>query len=393
MVLTREENDFLTRVGPGQPAGALLRRYWHPVCPVQELTPERPTRFVRLLGEDLVLYKDKSGHVGLIQDHCPHRGASLLYGRVEERGLACAYHGWLYDIRGNCLETPAEPPGSNFYLTVKATAYPVQKFVGLYWAYLGPDPAPVMPRYDLFTRRDGRRRIVVHPQLDCNWLQAMENSADPLHTAILHVHYEHGETAASTTRGHVDSVASIDFYETPYGLMKQRITHGSGGEEHPILFPNILRQGNSAQIRVPIDDTHTYVVFVRFEKDPEGRVSGEEDAELEVEYRAPYKAPADKIHPDTLFRFWDPAQLDNQIQDFMAWETQRPISDRTVEHLATSDRGIVMYRQIVRREIEKVLRGEDPMAVVRDPGHAMIDTKLEDSLRGPGRGRRQEAAV
>src|SRR5438094_2905751 len=153
-MLSQELNERLTRVGPGTPGGELLRRYWYPVAAIDDLETA-PTKFVRILGEDLVLFKDKSGNVGLIQDHCAHRGASLLYGRVEERGISCAYHGWLYDTRGNCLETPAEPADSRFYLTVKIKAYPVQKFVGLYWAYLGPDPAPVIPKFDVWVTQDG----------------------------------------------------------------------------------------------------------------------------------------------------------------------------------------------------------------------------------------------
>src|SRR5438034_4635749 len=160
MVLTQEENELMTQVGPGTPGGDLLRRYWHPIAVAQELTDENPTKFVRILGEDLVLWKDKSGNVGLIQDHCPHRGASLLYGRVEERGIACAYHGWLYDTQGNVLECPAEPAGSLFHLTVKHRAHPVQKFVGLYWAYLGPLPAPVIPKFAAWVRNAGPRRVV-----------------------------------------------------------------------------------------------------------------------------------------------------------------------------------------------------------------------------------------
>src|SRR5712692_8545983 len=148
-MLTPEENELLTRVGPGTPAGELFRRYWLPIAPVSELGDEQPTKFVRILGEDLVLFRDKSGNVGLIADHCSHRGASLLYGRVEERGISCAYHGWLYDTSGNCLETPAEPADSKFYLTVKMKTYPVQKFLGLYWAYLGPGPVPPIRRLDI----------------------------------------------------------------------------------------------------------------------------------------------------------------------------------------------------------------------------------------------------
>src|ERR1051326_3975339 len=142
MFLTEEENLKLTQVGPGTPGGELMRRYWHPVAGLHQVSEEAPTKHVRLLGEDLVLFRDKSGRVGLLADHCPHRGASLLYGRVEERGIACAYHGWLFNDEGHCLETPAEPADSLFHLTVRQTAYPVRRFIGMYWAYLGPLPAP-----------------------------------------------------------------------------------------------------------------------------------------------------------------------------------------------------------------------------------------------------------
>ena len=128
---------MLTRVSAGQPAGELLRRYWLPVGVACELSAENPTQLVRILGETLVLFRDTRGRVGLLDDRCSHRGASLCYGRVEERGIACPYHGWLYDTKGNCLETPAEPLASKFHLTVKHNSYPVQKLAGLYWAYLG----------------------------------------------------------------------------------------------------------------------------------------------------------------------------------------------------------------------------------------------------------------
>ena len=150
---TQEMNDLLTLVGPGQPAGELLRRYWHPIAVARELTDEQPTRFLRLLGEDLVLFRDKSGRTGLLANHCAHRSASLVYGRVEERGIACAYHGWLYDTEGNVLETPPER-NEAIMRSVKQTAYPVQEMVGLYWAYLGPLPAPVNPE----VRRMGEAR-------------------------------------------------------------------------------------------------------------------------------------------------------------------------------------------------------------------------------------------
>src|ERR1044071_5219664 len=223
-MLTAEENEYLTRVGPGTPAGELLRRYWHPVAIAADLTPETPTKFVRILGEDLVLFVTPQGEAGLLNDRCAHRGASLSYGRVEERGIACAYHGWLYDTKGDCLECPAEPAGSKFHLTVKAKAYPVREFIGMYWAYLGPLPAPEIPPYDLWTRKDGIRKLAKYPRLDCNWLQSLENSVDPAHLQILHQEFiGRGSKPKSTTRGFTDDVKSFDFYEAPYGIVKHRV--------------------------------------------------------------------------------------------------------------------------------------------------------------------------
>jgi 5,5'-dehydrodivanillate O-demethylase len=378
-MLSREENDFLTRVGPGTPAGELLRRYWLPVCVAKELTEENPTSFVRMLGEDLVLFRDKSGRAGLIADRCSHRGASLCYGRVEERGIACPYHGWLYDIHGNCLETPAEPAESKFHLTVKHKAYPVQKFIGLYWTYMGPQPAPLIPRYDLWVRKDGRRRIMVQPQLDCNWFQAMENSVDPAHLQILHQNTAMKDRVPpSTTRGFTDDVEKFDFYEVPYGIMKRRSYKSGGIDEHPVIFPNILRQGNATQIRVPIDDMHTRIFFVRFDPTPDGAMV-EEEEDPPVEYVQPFKDPPDALHPFTRFRMDDV-----QAQDHMSWETQGPIADRTRERLATSDRGVVMLREMMKREIDKIQSGVDPIGTIRDPSqNTVIDTKLTESLRGP----------
>jgi 5,5'-dehydrodivanillate O-demethylase oxygenase subunit len=370
-MLTREENETLTRVGPGTPAGELLRRYWHPVAVVQEVTESEPTKFVRVLGEDLVLFRDKSANVGLIQDHCAHRGASLLYGRVEERGISCAYHGWLYDTHGNCLETPAEPADSKFYLTVKMKAYPVQELAGLYWAYLGPLPAPALPKYDVWADEGGITKIDVYPRLDCNWLQAMENSMDPAHLQILHQD-SNGRRAENSTRGFTDGVANFEFIEVPYGIVKKRTYTDGRIDQHPVIFPNTLRVANVAQIRVPIDDTHTQIYFVRFVP----RELAEAGSDVpSVRYVASFKTPADQLHPHTHFR------MDLTLgQDHMAWETQGPIADRTIERLATTDRGIAMWREVLKREIEKVQTGQDPLGVIRDEGHGMIHTHLDTSL-------------
>ena len=370
-MVTTEENELMTRVGPGQPAGELLRRYWYPVSIAAELTDENPTKFVRILGEDLVLFRDKSGRVGLLADHCSHRSASLVYGRVEERGIACAYHGWLYDCEGNILETPPERNDA-IMRSVKQLAYPVRKYVGLYWTYMGPAPAPEMPRYDVFERKDGTRKVILQPRLDCNWLQAMENSMDPAHTAILHQNVG-GRTPENTTRGRIDDVQSFDFFMVPYGIMKRRTLMTGYAEYHPVIFPNILRHHRDAQIRVPIDDTHTTIFFVQFDHSPDGSVV--EDMEPQVVYLPPYKDPPDRVHPFTTHSM-EPVQP----QDHMAWETQGPITDRTVEHLSFSDRGVALFRRLLRENIALVQAGHDPMGVLRDPDHEMIDTNLDASL-------------
>ena len=374
-MLTTEENELLTRVGPGTPAGELLRRYWQPIAIAKDISDDKPVKFVRILGEDLVLFQSKKGELGLLEDRCSHRGASLSYGKVEERGIACPYHGWLYDTAGNCLETPSEPCESKFALTVKHRAYPVKKFAGLLWAYLGPAPAPVIPKYDVWARTDGWHWIRALPRLDCNWFQAMENSVDTAHLHILHQELvTRSFTVRGTTRGTIDDLTSFEFYEVPYGIMKRRSFTDGTTEEHPLIFPNLLRQANRTQIRVPIDDTHTWIVYLHFVPSENGAPPDKED--IPVDYREPFKNPPDALHPFTRFR------LDEvDAQDVMAWETQGPIADRTRERLTGSDKGIVMYRAMVKREIEKVQKNLDPMNVIRDPDHAIIDTKFEESVR------------
>ncbi len=320
--------------------------------------------------------------MGLLGEHCSHRSASLLYGRVEERGISCAYHGWLFDTCGNILETPPERNEAIMH-TVRQKAYPVRRFLGMYWAYLGPDPAPEIPRYDVWTRKDGYRKIIVHPQLDCNWFQAMENSVDPAHLQVLHQEFiGRGKKPVNTTRGFTDDVESFDFWVADWGaIFKHRVYTNGVVEDHPLIFPNILRQGNSTQIRVPVDDTHTRHIFVQFVLTPDGSIP-DQPAEPPVEYLEPYKDPADALHPEEHF-------LMNSVlaQDHAMWETQGPMTDRSVEHLSYSDRGVALLRKTLRENIERVQRGEDPLGVVRDPNHAIIDTNLEGALaeaRGGG---------
>ena len=374
-MLTKEENELITRVGPGTPAGELLRRFWMPIAVARELTPESPTKFVRFLGEDLVLFLDKSGRAGLLADHCSHRGASLVYGRVEERGIACAYHGWLYDTAGNVLETPPER-NEAIIKSVKQTAYPVQKFIGLYWAYLGPEPAPVIPPYDIWMRKDGHREINVRPVVDANYFQIMENSMDSAHLEILHQDTTNRKRVpVNTTRGFIDDIDSYGFTQTDWGgLIKTRTYKNGTVDEHPLIFPNVLRVGNRTQIRVPIDDTHTMHIAVGFEPTEDGSIVEEDDPP--VRYDEPFKTPPDGIHPFMRMR------MDMvQSQDYMVWETQRPIANRSLEHLSFADRGVVLLRRVFKENIERVQQGLDPYGLIRDPNYPMIDTNLDESIR------------
>ncbi|HEY3115934.1 MAG TPA: Rieske 2Fe-2S domain-containing protein [Chloroflexota bacterium] len=371
--MTPEENTLLTQVGPGTPGGELFRRYWHPVALLPEISEETPTKFVRMLGEDLVLFRDKSGRVGLIGDHCPHRGASLLYGRVEERGIACAYHGWLYDVNGNCLETPAEPAESLLHLTVKHKAYSVREHYGMYWTYMGPNPAPLLPRYDV--PELGPISVVkLTSQFDCNWLQIMENHVDQSHVVILHQNTGAGggRTPASTTRGLVDELALIEYAETPFGI-KRRQVHTNGLDDTDLCpFPCTQRVFNDISVKVPIDDFHTRQFSIYTDIPFDGEPAEQGPIQYCIDLTSDGKSQADAIHPVATYHM-------NvlRFQDVMALETQGPISDRPNERLGTADRGVALLREVLKREIDKVQQGLDPMGVVRDPETPPVETFIQ----------------
>lgn len=362
-MLTREENDMLTRVGPGTPAGELLRRYWMPVAASAELTDEKPIRPVRLLGEDLVVYRDKAGRYGVVGEHCPHRKASLAFGRVDEEGIRCRYHGWKFDGAGRCLEQPAEPEESGFKDKIKHVAYPVEKLGGLLWAYLGPEPRPLLPRWDVLAWENGKRWIEKHEIYRCNWLQPMENSVDPSH-----LYWLHGDTAhlAPTVDHYEEEHAFIPF---EHGIVKRRITPGKKPgdhpviDQHPLLFPITLRHvfrekllsgrlRHNLQLRVPVDDAHTQVFVVYFS--PGENDHSAADGDTPWEYFP--------IHNDK-----GEYRLEHVlVQDAMAWETQGAPTDRTQEHLGVSDEGIILLRKILREQIEIVRSGGEPLGLVRD---------------------------
>ncbi|MEA3024786.1 MAG: 5,5-dehydrodivanillate O-demethylase oxygenase subunit, partial [Alphaproteobacteria bacterium] len=187
-MLTAEQNELLTRVGPGTPCGDMMRRYWHPIAAVSELEGHKWNKRIRLLGEDLVLYRDKQGRMGLIAEQCPHRRASLAYGMPTDDGIRCPYHGWEFGHQGQCLSQPNEPEKSSFKSKIKTPAYPVEEMGGMFWAYMGSaEEKPLLPRIDGFVT-DGAIRMCGRALIPVNWLQIMENSLDPIHTEWLHGH-------------------------------------------------------------------------------------------------------------------------------------------------------------------------------------------------------------
>jgi len=371
-MLSAAMNEKLTQVGSGTPMGTLLRRYWYPIAGVSELK-RNPTKRVRLLGEDLVLYQDRSGTIGLLEASCAHRRVNLLFGIPEDVGLRCPYHGWLYDETGQCKEMPAEADDSTFASRVQLQSYPVQVHKGLVFAYLGPTPVPLLPSWGPWQADDVLWDIGL-AEVPCNWLQIMENSLDPVHTEWLHRYFSGyvlqrlEDTGVRAKDDHwrprppVIPHEKIGFDIYDHGVVKRRMYKGGSEDDvswrigHPVVFPNML---SASQIRVPIDDEHTlYVWYQSHPMEPGDELQADEDVPV---YRVPVPGVDENGLPT-----WE--LLDNNSgQDNMAWITQGSIANRSLEKLGGSDMGIIMYRRLLVQQMDIVLDGGDPMNVLRDP--------------------------
>ncbi len=363
-----KQNKLLTEVGRGTPMGELMRRYWQPIGAAVDLE-SKWTQRVRLLGEDLVIFKDRQGRLGLIAEQCPHRRASFAHGIPTENGIRCPYHGWEYNAQGKCIHQPNEQDKCAFRDKVSTDAYPVQEMGGMLFAYMGPQPQPLLPRWDGFVAQN-TIRIMGRTILPINWLQIMENSLDPVHTEWLHGHHyeflkeQEGIKVAISTR-HL----KIDFKEFEYGMTKHRLLegHSEDGDDwkvgHPIVFPNMLAVGNgdeksryySFQMRVPVDDTHTMHLWFNAYVPPQGVTVPKHLLEKVHTYEVPFMDDKGEYIVDNV-----------DGQDMMAWISQGAIADRSLENLGSTDKGIVMYRRMLKREMQKVQAGIDPMGIVRD---------------------------
>jgi len=356
----RNRWELLTQTSAGTPMGELLRRYWWPIAGASEFD-RQTTKPVRLLGENLVLYKDLGGTYGLLDRHCCHRRADLTYGYVEKCGLRCNYHGWLYDQAGKCLEQPYEDiahADARLHEQVHIKAYPVAELGGLLWAYLGPAPAPQLPDWEFFSWPNGFRQIV-KAEIPCNWLQCQENSIDPVHFEWTHSNWAirlKGQTGPYSPK-HL----KVDFSEFEYGFQYKRIRSDTNEQDRlwtigrVCLWPNALFTGTHIEYRVPVDDENTLSVTWHFARVPQ-------DREPFVQKRIPtWQGPI----TDAKTGRWITSHVMNQ--DFVAWVGQGKIADRSKEHLNPSDRGIVLIRRRFLSDLEAIERGEDPKAIIRDP--------------------------
>src|SRR5581483_7869000 len=377
-MLTKKENERLTRVGPGTPAGELLRRYWQPAALSEELPRGSAPLPIRLLGEDLVLFRDEEETPGLLGPHCAHRGADLSYGRLEDGGIRCIYHGWLYDRTGRCLEQPGEPSGSTFHERIKQTAYPCQEVGGVIYTYMGPGEPPPLPPYE-FVRIPDDYRANSKVFQDGNYLQANEGNFDPVHLSFLHqLAADDPESPQSLNRECRSPI--IETEETEYGVRIYcvRAVHGDRNYVRVTNFvlPNLCAVSGTADgyqtlWHVPIDDTHHWRYMFWFSRSaprPERYFSRAD------EFLPGYRLVRSKGNRYLQDRSSFSAHYAGLGTNFLPHDTcvtegAGPIQDRTQEHLGATDRGIFAARQVLLRAIRDVQAGRPAPGLAR-PGDA-----------------------
>lgn len=374
---------FLTEVGPGTPCGEFMRRYWHPVT-LSERVTATPAR-IRILGEDLIVFRDRSGRPGLLHNRCAHRGTDLFYGRVEPEGIRCCYHGWLFSVEGRCLDQPCEKGGGANRERIRQPWYPVQERYGILWAYMGPpERMPLLPRWDILeTIEPGLKLHVSHSSLyaggdddveivPCNWLQEWENVMDPFHIPVLHTTFsgvqfvlEMGVMPEVEWEYTEDGIRYTAYRKLEDGRELDRITAASF--PYVRMVPNVqLRHGAAGGVGfvVPVDDTHFRLCFAM--KIPEDQ---------NALPRSPNLRPWSKMTEEERQRY--PGDWEAQVG-------QGPITFHNEEHLATSDKGVGMLRRALRQQIKAVQEGRDPAGVNFDPEKVMIRVEAGNWFRDRG---------
>jgi phenylpropionate dioxygenase-like ring-hydroxylating dioxygenase large terminal subunit len=385
-MLSKEDNELLTRVGPGSAMGDLLRQYWIPALLSSELPePDGAPLRLRLLGEDLVIFRDTAGQVGLLGAHCPHRGASLYFGRNEECGLRCVYHGWKFDVTGQCVDMPSEPPESSFKHKIKATAYPCREHGGMIWAYMGPRAVPPeLPALE-WTTVSPEHRTVWPALRECNWAQGLEGDIDTAHLYFLHARLNSGRDESAGVF-HEDVHPRLELVETAYGMM-----YGARREEGPdhyywritqfmfpfhTFFPPGGLGGVPGHIWVPLDDEHTMVWSIAW--NPDGPVMRSR-IQPSMEFLPATSAPTGRWRPAANKQ--NDYQIDREaqrtttftgipnifLQDQAMTESMGPIVDRSHEHLGTTDAMVIQVRRRLIQAARALRDGGVTPPCVDDP--------------------------
>jgi phthalate 4,5-dioxygenase oxygenase subunit len=409
-MLSPENNELLTRVGPGTPMGDLMRQYWVPALLSTELPrPDSDPVRVMLLGERLIAFRDTAGKVGLLPHNCPHRGASLFFGRNEEYGLRCVYHGWKFDVSGRCVDMPNEPPESNFKDKVRARAYPCVEAAGLVWAYMGPrSEPPPMPGFEWLGAPEEEQDVSA-AQVECNWLQTLEGDVDTSHFGFLHVGHAKPEDAPEDSFLQYvieDRAPRYKVLDTDFGVMygAYRPVRSHPGSLYwriaHFMFPfytmvgvGVLGDKVSVAARVPMDDTHTLVLLSRLKRNyTSARADGLGITQRTFDGRRFLPTTTDwygrfREEPDLRNDFLIDRELQRSgasftgidgvpVEDRAVTESMGPILDRTVEHLGSADAMVIR----VRRRLLAAVRALDERSVT-PPG---VDDPLVYRQRSGG---------
>jgi len=368
-----------------------MRRYWHPVALSEELPPDGPLP-VKIMSEDLVLFRDDHGQLGLLGLHCAHRRADLSYGRVENGGLRCLYHGWLYDRHGRCLEHPCEPPEKRFCEKVHQTAYPCEEHAGIIFDYMGPGEQPLFPAYEPFLAPPGHVLVtkIFH---ECNYFQANEGNLDPSHVSYLHRQGNVPQNLKRPVEGtdgklplalyEADMAPHIDAEETAYGI---RIFSTRSVEENRIFFrvtnfilPNkatipgpMSGDGYNLYWHVPIDDAHHWRYDIVFRRSaPMEQKDIERNKEILDELTDDYWPKRNKanryLQDRESMKTWSFSGMGRifNVKDTAIVEGSGPIVDRTREFLGPSDRAIILARRQVLKAIRDLQTGRELPHVIR----------------------------
>jgi phenylpropionate dioxygenase-like ring-hydroxylating dioxygenase large terminal subunit len=348
-------DEELTRVGPGTPGGEYLRRFWQPVAFARDLR-DVPLR-LRILGEDLVLFRAGGGRLGLLHLHCAHRGTSLEFGIASERGIRCCYHGWLFDVDGRVLETPGEPTHSTFKDRICQGAYPTLEYAGLIFGYLGPpDRRPPFPIYDSFDVAGLGLQPAAKFELPCNWLQIKDNSMDPVHTSFLHAlssGYQFTEAFGQ--------LAELEWQERPYGMIyiaTRRVGDRVWVRVCDFMAPNVHQFTREIEEAAEERIFHRPVIIRWAVANDDTHTTNFELAQVDSRWGLDPAAIAQPGFGQSADRPYEERQ--RHPADYDAQSSQRPIAVHALEHLASTDRGVIMLRRIVRDGIRAVARGEDP---------------------------------